>query len=475
MVVAGGDVAGQRAQHVEWCAAAYAFFQPHVGLDLVEWDVARPFDHHLHAQVARALGQFAQYQQFGYLAAIGGVAGGAGCADRLAALNLLADADEDLREVAVHRRQPAVVVDGDHVAATALIARHDDRSGRRGGDRRPGRHRNVDTVVHDEAVIDRVHPHPERAGDRAGDRPQQLARRTGLGRQLLAGQLTRAALRQPARLFFALLLDDQRFELGLLGRRHVVELHDLSLHVAPLGVGGGDEVLALRGQPVERALLLARLVLFAGELGPHAEQPVLDRGDARCVAPARADRRLVGLDQKANVVPALDEVGERARAQQHVDVPEVAVLVRVDQSAIERVLVAPQRRLGRVELDLVPGQLALRRANAALDVVQVRVDRRDVAIRRGELRLQIVLTRLGGLELTALLVQLEVNVVNLGLLLVDLLVDPALADAGTRHERNAQDGGDEDAEQLEQQESPEQQLGRVIASEDQPRIDRASC
>ena len=35
VVVAGRDVGDQRPEHVEWCAVAEAFFQLHVGLDLV--------------------------------------------------------------------------------------------------------------------------------------------------------------------------------------------------------------------------------------------------------------------------------------------------------------------------------------------------------------------------------------------------------------------------------------------------------
>src|SRR5579863_8703558 len=78
VVVAGGDVAGQRAEDVEGSAAAYALFEFDVGLDLVERDVAGAFDHDLDAEGAGAFGKFAEDEEFGELAAISGVAGGAG-------------------------------------------------------------------------------------------------------------------------------------------------------------------------------------------------------------------------------------------------------------------------------------------------------------------------------------------------------------------------------------------------------------
>ena len=93
MVVAGRDVAGQRPEHIEGRAAAYAFFKFHVGFDLIERHMARAFDHHLHAEFARALGQLAQHQQLRQLSTIGGVAGAPDAARRRARSSRHARAD----------------------------------------------------------------------------------------------------------------------------------------------------------------------------------------------------------------------------------------------------------------------------------------------------------------------------------------------------------------------------------------------
>ena len=73
VIVAGGDVRNQRTEHVEGRAMAEAFLQLDVGLDLVEGDMARPFDHDLDAGVPGALGEFAEDDQFVDLGAVGGV------------------------------------------------------------------------------------------------------------------------------------------------------------------------------------------------------------------------------------------------------------------------------------------------------------------------------------------------------------------------------------------------------------------
>ena len=78
VIVAGRDVAGQRPEHIERRAPADALLELHVGFDLIERHMSRAFDHHLHADRARALGQLAHHQQLADLPAIGRVAGGAG-------------------------------------------------------------------------------------------------------------------------------------------------------------------------------------------------------------------------------------------------------------------------------------------------------------------------------------------------------------------------------------------------------------
>ncbi len=78
MVVGRCDVGGQRPQRVERGLLAQLLFQPHVLDDLVHRDVARAFDHHLHAMGFRDLGQLAQRAQLGELRGVVGVGDRAG-------------------------------------------------------------------------------------------------------------------------------------------------------------------------------------------------------------------------------------------------------------------------------------------------------------------------------------------------------------------------------------------------------------
>ena len=243
----------------------------------------------------------------------------------------------------------------------------------------------VDPAVEDHVVVHGVHPPAERRRDRAGHRPAELARR-GLGRDLHARDARGPAGLLAAALFLGLLLADQAFERRFLGVAELAELGDLALDVLALRVGRDQQLFALGGQAVERAALLLGLRLFPLQLRLHAEQAGLDLQNARLVRPARADRAFVRLDEEAHVVPALREVAERARAQQNVDVAEVAVLVGVDEPPRERVLVPLERRLRGRELDAVPVQLALRGFDAALDRAEPAVDVADLAVGVRELR-----------------------------------------------------------------------------------------
>ena len=60
VVVAGEHVRNKRPEHVERRAVTEPALQLHVVLDLVERHVARAFDHHLHAVLPSALGEFAE-------------------------------------------------------------------------------------------------------------------------------------------------------------------------------------------------------------------------------------------------------------------------------------------------------------------------------------------------------------------------------------------------------------------------------
>ena len=73
VVVAREDVGDERAKHVEGRAVAQRALQLHVVFDLVERNVARALDHHLHAHAPGALREHAERLQFRQLRAVGGV------------------------------------------------------------------------------------------------------------------------------------------------------------------------------------------------------------------------------------------------------------------------------------------------------------------------------------------------------------------------------------------------------------------
>ena len=78
VVVAGGDVGGQRAERVERRLVAPLQLLGHVLLDQVHGDVAGAFVHHLHAVRPGALGQLALRLQLGELGLVVGVGDRAG-------------------------------------------------------------------------------------------------------------------------------------------------------------------------------------------------------------------------------------------------------------------------------------------------------------------------------------------------------------------------------------------------------------
>src|SRR6202035_3879606 len=78
VVVAGGDVGGQRAQGVEGGLAAGLELFLHVDLDEVHGDVAGALDHHLHVVLPGHLGELAQGLQLGELGGVVGVGDRAG-------------------------------------------------------------------------------------------------------------------------------------------------------------------------------------------------------------------------------------------------------------------------------------------------------------------------------------------------------------------------------------------------------------
>ena len=78
MIVAGGDVSGERPERIEGRLVAVLQLLIHVGLDLVHGHVARPLDHGLHAVAPGHLGQLAEGAQLTELRLVVGVGDGAG-------------------------------------------------------------------------------------------------------------------------------------------------------------------------------------------------------------------------------------------------------------------------------------------------------------------------------------------------------------------------------------------------------------
>ena len=102
-----------------------------------------------------------------------------------------------------------------------------------------------------------------------------------------------------------------------------------------------------RGQRVELiAGVRLRLLLFCS-CSCVRSRSGFDGRDAALGNLARANRALVGADQQAQIVPALDEVAKRARPDQDVEITEVAVFVDVDQPPLEHVVVAVSANAAR--------------------------------------------------------------------------------------------------------------------------------
>src|SRR4029077_16203782 len=98
-------------------------------------------------------------------------------ADRVARRDLLVAADGDPRLVPVERCEAVVVIDHHEIPVAGHPAAPEDSAGACRMDRRPGRDSDVD------AGMEGPPPHPERARDRAGERPREAraARRRSRG------------------------------------------------------------------------------------------------------------------------------------------------------------------------------------------------------------------------------------------------------------------------------------------------------
>ncbi len=111
VVVPGEDVGDQRSEHIERRTVAQSPLDLHVVLDLIEGNVARAFNHHLHALAPSPLGEFPQRLQLRQLGAVGGIRQSARTqtvADGEAHVELPHDAAQLLPQL-IHGVLPAVV------------------------------------------------------------------------------------------------------------------------------------------------------------------------------------------------------------------------------------------------------------------------------------------------------------------------------------------------------------------------------
>src|SRR5262249_39119701 len=99
------------------------------------------------------------------------VPGAADVPDHVALVHVLAAGDGDRALGAICGREVAAVVDHRQVAVTRLPAAVDDRAARRGVNRRPIAHADVDSLVHPAPAP------PERARDRPAHGPDEPGRR----------------------------------------------------------------------------------------------------------------------------------------------------------------------------------------------------------------------------------------------------------------------------------------------------------
>ena len=125
VVVAGGDVGDERAEHVERRLVAELQLLLHVHRDLVERDVAGPLDHDLHVVLPGAPGQLAERLQLGELGRVGGVGEAAGAqavAEREGHVVPL----EDLADVVEVRVERVLRLVGEHPLRHERAAARDD-------------------------------------------------------------------------------------------------------------------------------------------------------------------------------------------------------------------------------------------------------------------------------------------------------------------------------------------------------------
>ena len=201
-----------------------------------------------------------------------------------------------------------------------------------------------------------------------------------------------------------------------------------------LRFGGAEEGAALVGQRCE--LKPGLLGAGDGQVEPDLRglESAADGGDAAFGVAPLADGALRLDDEKANVVPAFDELVERGGGQQHVEVAEVAALVGVDEPAAQRVRVPADGRFGGVELDAVPCEPLLALRDLRAQRVEVGADGDDAVVCLCELIGEVARAGARDREFVALAVELRLGRGDFGLLGVDAFVD-RIAECAVRGEQ----------------------------------------
>ena len=149
VVVARGDVGGERAERVEGRLVTGLQLEVDVLLDLVHRHVAGPLDHHLHVVAPRDLGELAQRAQLGEL---GGVVGVGDRARPQAAAQRESDVvgGHDLAQLFEMRVEEALLVVGEAPRRHDRATPADDAGDARGGERDEAQaHAGVDREVVD--------------------------------------------------------------------------------------------------------------------------------------------------------------------------------------------------------------------------------------------------------------------------------------------------------------------------------------
>ena len=157
--------------------------------------------------------------------------------------------------------------------------------------------------------------------------------------------------------------------------------------------GERHEVAAFVGERSELTASFVLGLLFLLQLQARRLEVGFNRCHASFGRLARAHGSLICGDEQAQILPTLDELAERTRRNQRVDVAKVAVFVDIDQTVLEQIVVQPQGPLRSLELNRIPGDAALRRCLLGRERIDPSVHLVDRSVGLVELVLEIVVVQ----------------------------------------------------------------------------------